>query len=79
MPSVDQVAGKYKNALSGDAEDYVNDSSIELKWAERAYKQAEVHYNLLTSLRPSKKWNNDSFVAEKYAKNDNRDTNHNYG
>ena len=31
MPSIDQVAGKYKNAISGDAKDYVNDASIEVR------------------------------------------------
>merc|ERR1712004_532461 len=30
-----------------------NDASIEVKWAEKAFKQAEVHFNLMTSLRPS--------------------------
>ena len=26
---------------------------LSLEWAEKAFKQAEVHYNLMTSLRPS--------------------------
>ena len=39
MPSIDQVAGKYKNAISGDAKDYVNDASIEvrLEWSNTVY------------------------------------------
>jgi len=42
----DQAVGKYTGLLNRPAEEYVNDATIEMKWAEKAFKMAEVHYGL---------------------------------
>ncbi|XP_071947667.1 protein PBDC1-like [Antedon mediterranea] len=39
-----------KNALSQPAENYVNDANIEMQWAMKAFKHAEVYYNLISSV-----------------------------
>lgn len=49
----DKTAKGVANLLSRPAEEYVNDSEIEMRWAEKAFKMADVHYKLITSMRPS--------------------------
>merc|ERR1711879_611977 len=46
MADREQVVDKYKNILTRPAQEYVNDASIEMQWAEKAFKEAEVHYKL---------------------------------
>ena len=52
-PTTEHVAGKVSNLLQRPAEEYVNDSEIEMKWATKAFHMAETHYKLITSIRPS--------------------------
>jgi len=40
-------------AAQAEAENYGNDSKIELSWAIKAYEHAEIHYDIITSLDPS--------------------------
>ena len=49
----DQAVNKYTSLLTRPAEEYVNDENIEMKWAAKAFKMAEVHYGLITTMRPS--------------------------
>ncbi|XP_046851239.1 protein PBDC1-like isoform X2 [Xenia sp. Carnegie-2017] len=37
-------------SISTDANSYVNDSSVELAWAIKAYEHAETYFNLISSL-----------------------------
>eukprot|EP00047_Mylnosiga_fluctuans_P003033 m.227102 g.227102 ORF g.227102 m.227102 type:complete len:166 (+) comp11533_c0_seq1:3-500(+) len=37
-------------ALSGNAEDYVNDATIEMAWAEKAFNHAEVYFKLISQI-----------------------------
>lgn len=53
MPNKEAVVSKYCNILSRPAEEYINDNSVEEKWAEKAFKEAEIYSGLVTSLRPS--------------------------
>merc|ERR1712154_167868 len=49
----EKVVDKYKSILTRPAEEYINDASVEERWAEKAFKEAEVHFKLITSLKPS--------------------------
>ncbi|KAL0269972.1 UNVERIFIED_CONTAM: hypothetical protein PYX00_007535 [Menopon gallinae] len=40
------------NVLSRPAEEFGNDPTLELLWAEKAYQHAEVYFNLLCSVDP---------------------------
>ncbi|XP_078488227.1 protein PBDC1 [Ciona intestinalis] len=39
--------------MDTNSQSYTNDSTIEVSWAMKAYDQAELHYNLITSVDPT--------------------------
>ncbi|XP_077992288.1 protein PBDC1-like [Glandiceps talaboti] len=39
-------------ALSGKAEDYINNPQLEVQWAMKAYHHAETYFNLISSVNP---------------------------
>lgn len=41
-------------ALTGRAEDYINDSSLELAWAEMAFRHSETYFKLISAIDASK-------------------------
>lgn len=41
-------------ALSGRAEDYVNDPTLEMAWAEMAFRHSETYFKLLTAIECTK-------------------------
>uniref|UniRef100_A0A915JWY4 Polysaccharide biosynthesis domain-containing protein n=1 Tax=Romanomermis culicivorax TaxID=13658 RepID=A0A915JWY4_ROMCU len=55
-------------ALSGNAEDYVNDPSLEAAWAIRCYENARLHMSLICSCNPKylKLSENDDVLYEKF-------------
>ncbi|XP_033118615.1 protein PBDC1-like [Anneissia japonica] len=59
-----------QNALSQPADKYVNDSSLEMQWAMKAFKHAEVYYNLISSVdsRSLKLTKHDDEILEHFKK-----------
>ncbi|XP_002739712.1 protein PBDC1-like [Saccoglossus kowalevskii] len=49
-----QGAMSAASALSQPAENYTNDSGLELQWAMKAYHHAETYFNLISSVDPAR-------------------------
>ncbi len=63
-----------QSALQGSAENYGNDPRLEQLWAMKAMDHAEVYFNLLCSVDPSrlKLTGDDTFFILKYIKRNDK-------